>query len=276
MTPAPFSLVIAVSILCSPWGNTVIAQMRGHKDLSEPPPAATAGMGSGVERRENIIRATGLRPQFPDGVECTIIASPYGSPTRYDGSLRRDDRNAGLHGGMDLTLDAGTPLLAIAAGEVIAKGEGGRLEGIYLWLRHAPADTGRPFWVFSKYQHLSVLPTLNLGDRVGVGQVVALSGGSGTAGGHYGGAGYPHLHLTTTYGPNGEFRKMGMYGSMIKGQDAAIGDPLILYLQDIDDIEAAHSLPEGRKNVRVAVVDDAGSVHPAPGKTVWPTACRKK
>jgi len=50
--------------------------------------------------------------------------------------------------------DEGTPLLAIAAGEVIASGEGGRLEGFFIWLRHSPDDTDLPFWTYSKYQHL--------------------------------------------------------------------------------------------------------------------------
>lgn len=111
-----------------------------------------------VERRDHAIAASGLEAAFPDGHACQPIACPFASPTRYDGSRRPNDRNGGLHGGIDLSLSEGTPLLAVADGEVIALGEGGRMEGIYLWLRHSPEDTGLPYWVFSKYQHFSALP----------------------------------------------------------------------------------------------------------------------
>lgn len=114
---------------------------------------------------------------------------------------------------MDLSLNEGTPLLAVAVAEVIAKGEG-----------------GLPFWTFVKYQHLSEMPPLETGARVMPGQVVARSGSTGTAGGHYGAAGYPHLHLSTHYGPSGEFTVAGMFASLVKGSGAELGDPMRLYL----------------------------------------------
>lgn len=228
-----------------------------------------------VERRDHAIGASGLSVAFPGDHACAPIASPFSSPTRYDGSVRRGDRNSGLHGGIDLSLVSGTPLLAVADGEVIALGEGGALEGIYLWLRHAPGDTGSRYFVFSKYQHLSVLPTLKVGDRVMAGKVVGLSGATGTAGKHYGAAGYAHLHLTTFYGPSGEYEIKGMHGSMVSGKDARLDDPLILYLEGLQDIAAVRSLPDERKTVRPAVVRDDGSIHPQGRKTVWPVACRE-
>ncbi|MBI2087691.1 MAG: hypothetical protein HYT78_02995, partial [Deltaproteobacteria bacterium] len=37
----------------------------------------------------------------------------------------------GYHGGIDVSLAEGTPLLALAAGTVVSKGEGGQMEVIY-------------------------------------------------------------------------------------------------------------------------------------------------
>lgn len=229
-----------------------------------------------VERRDHAINASGLDAAFPEGHACQPIACPFASPTRYDGSRRPNDRNGGLHGGIDLSLSEGTPLLAVADGEVIALGEGGRMEGIFLWLRHSPEDTGLPFWAFSKYQHFSALPKLKVGERVKAGQVVGPSGATGTAGGHYGAAGYPHLHLTTFFGPSGEYEIKGMFASVVSGKDALLDDTLILYLRDLRELSDVRKLPEARRTVRPAVVDEDGSIVPPGSKTVWPVACKRK
>lgn len=228
-----------------------------------------------VERRDHAIIASALSVAFPSGYACEPISSPFASPARHDGSSRRGDRNGGLHGGMDLSLKTGTPLLAIAHGEVIALGEGGSLEGIYIWLRHTPKDTGSPYFVFSKYQHLSVLPTLKVGDRVKAGKVIGLSGATGTAGKHYGPHGYAHLHLSTFYGPSDEYEIKGTYGSMVSGKDARLDDPLILYLEDLHDSSAIRGFPDERRTARPAVVNDDGRIHPEGRKTVWPVSCRE-
>lgn len=226
-----------------------------------------------VERRDHAIIASGLSVAFPSGYACEPISSPFASSTRYDGSFRRGDRNAGLHGGMDLSLKTGTPLLAIADGEVITLGEGGALEGIYIWLRHTPEDTGLPYFVFSKYQHLSAPSTLKIGDRVNAGKVVGLSGATGTAGKHYGPNGYAHLHLSTFYGPSGEYEIKGMYGSLVSGKDARLDDPLLIYLEGLRDLSEMRSLPDERRTVRPAVISDDGRIHPEGRKTVWPVSC---
>jgi len=137
----------------------------------------------------------------------------------------RSGRLGGYHGGIDITLVEGTPLLALAAGTIVSKGEGAMLEGIYLWLRHSPEDTGLAYWVYSKYQHLESFPELEVGAKVAMGQMVARSGKTGTVGKHYGISGYPHLHLTTRkssggvewVGPRGETRGLPLF------------DPLAIY-----------------------------------------------
>lgn len=266
-TSITFTTLACLALLLS---SAADAQMRG-KRMGGGDGGGPSGPGGSVERREAAIEATGLMPSFPAGFACEPIASPYGSPTRYDGSQRRMDRNGGLHGGMDLTLGDGTPLLAIASGEVIAKGEGGQLEGIFLWLRIAPEDSGLPVWTFAKYQHLTTLPTIKVGARVTAGQAIAHSGGTGTAGGHYGAAGYPHLHLSTHYGPSGDFALLGMFQSMVKGEGAASGDPMRLYLKD-----GALPADASARTVAVAVVGPDGELNPAGSKTAWPVACRRE
>ncbi len=228
-----------------------------------------------VERLDHKITATGLGVEFPGGYACEPISSPFASPTRHDGSTRRGDRNTGLHGGLDLSLGIGTPLLAVAAGEVIALGEGGALEGIYLWLRHAPDDTGTPYFVFSKYQHLSTRPALRVGERVEAGAVVGSSGATGTAGKQYGPNGYPHLHLSTFYGPSGEYTIDGMFGSRVHGKDARLDDPLILYVEGLRDLSAVRGLADERRKVRPGVVGQDGRIHPEGRKTVWPVSCKE-
>jgi murein DD-endopeptidase MepM/ murein hydrolase activator NlpD len=174
---------------------------------------------------------------------------------------------------LDISLKPGTPLLAVARGTVIAKGAGAQLEGNYLWLKLAPDDTGFPFHLFAKYQHLADVPALNEGDTVEAGQVIALSGNTGTAGGHYGSAGYPHLHLSITAGQSGEFEKRGLFGSMIRGRGAGSADPLLLYAAGVTEPEAVYALPKDRKRVPVPVVGSDGIIRPAGSRVVWPVHC---
>lgn len=231
------------------------------------------GMGGGVKRLEYDVRATGLMPVFPPGYVCDAIASPYGSPYRFDGSLRRGDRNSGLHGGLDISLKEGTPLLALAAGKVIAKGEGGNLEGFYLWLQHAPADTGLPYWAYTKYQHLFELPVANVGDRVAAGQAIALSGMTGTVGQAFGPSGYPHLHLSLFVAAAPETIQEGAEESAIPPRDAKLSDPMLLFLPAGADFDRAAKLPDASKNLPVAAADRSGQIHPAGSKVVWPVYC---
>jgi len=223
---------------------------------------------AGAEDNPDAISPSGLRPVYPGEVRCPEISSPYGSRTRYDGSSRPAwAPGGGYHGGIDISLPEDVPLLALAAGTVAAKGEGGMLEGIYLWLKHAPEDTGLSYWVFSKYQHLLVSPDLEVGARVALGQVVARSGKTGTVGGkHYGMAGYPHLHLTTRKGARGD-------ETITQG---ALFDPLAVYHDAGAKTRgpAEPALPEGA--VPIPYVTPDGKIAAAGTRVVWPVACQPK
>lgn len=243
-------------------------------------PLAAQGQGRGSRQPPRAdfgqaLPGPGLSVAFHGNAACASIASPYGSPTRYDGSPRAVGGGQGsTHGGIDLSLAEGTPLLAVAPGVVFSTGEGGLLEGIFLWIAHLPERTGLGFAFLSKYQHLSERPKLDKGTPVGLGQPVASSGRTGTVGGYYGASGYPHLHLTLRAvadgkrallsGDGGEFRING---------DSVLMDPLTIYVPDLRSPQDAPGLPAERKRVVAGYVDANGLVRPGESKAVWPVAC---
>lgn len=246
---------------------TANAESQGKKGFMK----GSQGESEDVGIQRVSIRPSGLIPVFPADVTCPEVASPFASPTRYDGSFRPSSRYGGLHGGIDLSLDEGTPLLAIASGKVIGMGVGGQALGIYLWLQHAPEETGLPFWVYSKYQHLSELPKHEIGDKVQAGQVITISGKTGTTGGHYGDSGYPHLHLTTLAGSSAKYERKG---SKIIVEGLRNFDPVAIYLSGLKDFDEIERLPEDKKRVTIPYVSEKGSIHPAGSKVVWPVRCR--
>lgn len=216
----------------------------------------------------SMIRPSGLRPIFPTQARCSGVASPFGSQTRYDGSARPKWSFGGYHGGIDISLVEGTPLLALSAGTVVSKGEGGQLEGIYLWLRHSPEDTGLAAWVYSKYQHLQSLPELAIGARVAAAKVIARSGKTGTIGGHYGPAGYPHLHLTTRRSASGD----QIVGPREETQGTDLVDPLVIYRDAGIALSTVDSALR-KDEVRIPYSTTDGQVWPPGTRVVWPVAC---
>lgn len=227
---------------------------------------AQSRLNSNARQIDYEVKATGLTPEFPSGSNCPSIASGWGSQERFDNSTRLQNRNAGLHGGLDISLKEGTPLIAMASGNIIAKGEGGMLEGIYLWLQHAPIDTGLPYWAVVKYQHLSTMPLLNVGESVKLGQVIANSGKTGTVGRAFGPNGYPHLHVSLFIAPTAQPQNQ-----TTPPADGKLSDPLLLFLSPSADYANAAELPN--KTISVSIVDSAGKTEPAESKVVWPVRC---
>lgn len=219
--------------------------------------------------------AAGLSMTFHDNANCPPISSPYGSPTRYDGSMRQVGGGPdATHGGIDLTLREGTPLLAIAPGTVFAMGEGGRMEGNYIWLLHRPAESGLPYTFLVKYQHLQSVPRSRRGDPVARGQEIARSGLSGTTGGHYGSTGYAHLHLTIRWVPDDKAALVEQTGEAFAiARDSIQIDPLTLYVPDLRSPPEVLELPVERRKIVVGHVDSRGLVRPATARLIWPVAC---
>ena len=216
---------------------------------------------------------TGLKPVYPATAKCLEVKSSFGDTTRYDGSSRVLRANSGYHNGFDISADEGTPIVAIAAGEVVHKFTGGRLVGNQIILRHAPADTGLPVWIFTKYKHFDELPALEVGARVEMGQVLGPSGKTGTVGGHFGAWGYPHLHMSVYVNDTGEYRSIRR--SAIP-KDVRFLDPFAVYLKgppEPFDNHAVKALSEGAKVVRIPYKRTDGKVVPQGTKLVWPFMC---
>jgi len=164
---------------------------------------------------------------------------------------------------------------AIARGRVFSAGEGGMLEGIYLWVLHLPEESGLGFPFLAKYQHLSEPSPLRTGEPVRTGQELARSGKTGTVGGHYGATGYPHLHLTVRLlTAEGVQRAASGSGDFRLLRDSIIVDPLTVYVPGLRTPGDAAALPADKKVLRVATVDRAGTPRPAGAPSVWPVACR--
>jgi|KBSMisStandDraft_5_1062788.scaffolds.fasta_scaffold35504_2 murein DD-endopeptidase MepM/ murein hydrolase activator NlpD len=227
--------------------------------------AAQAQQDAGSE--DEPIAPSGLRAVYPAQARCPEIVSAFGAQTRYDGSMRPKNAFGGYHGGIDITLAEGTPLLALAAGTVVSKGAGGALEGNYLWLRHAPADTNLAYWIYSKYQHLETIPDLEVGQKLAAGQQVARSGKTGTMGKHYGAAGYAHLHLTTRKSTVGD-ESVVLRGT---GGNSVLFDPLAIFHEAARPRDAGR--PLDANSVIIPYVFPDGSLTPSGTRVVWPVAC---
>lgn len=210
-----------------------------------------------------------LSPVFYKNAQCEDIDSDFASRTRYDGSTRPSNRNGGKHGGTDWTINIGQPLLAIASGEVIHKGEGGMMEGKYIWLLHSPKDTGMPYWIYSKYQHLDKIPSIKIGTKVKVGDVIALGGDTGTKGGHYGHHGYPHLHLNIKKTKSPDYK---ITGSKIKPGKHINTDFLYLFEKTRHMPKAFIENPVKDTEVQISYMKD-GKIIPEDAKIIWPIEC---
>lgn len=218
--------------------------------------------------------STGLEPVYPDGADCPRVGSSFTSPYRSDGSRRQTLFFEGLHGGMDIAQPEGTPLLAVADGEIIVKHEGEKegIGGLGLWVRHSPEDTGLGKYVFVEYKHIARLPDLAIGERVKMGQVIAETGNTGTTGGHYGSAGFHHLHMTAYWSDGPEFR----FNRVLIPMGGQWLDPLALMRGGPLDSRAARDLPADQKKVQIPYKTTDGRVFPESTKVVWPYACRPK
>lgn len=213
---------------------------------------------------------TGLQPVYPADAKCPKGTSEFASPLRTDGSRRSRRYFDGLHGGYDIPVDDGTPILAMADGVVVQSSVGESIGGLKLILQHPPEATGLGVWVYTEYKHLREAPSLALGVRVRAGEVVAHSGKSGTTVGHYGEEGFAHLHLTVWYAAGPEFKAARMFVP----RDGYWMDPLALFLPGGPvDSRAVAQLSVEAKKVRISYRTTDGRTVPEGARVVWPFAC---
>lgn len=261
----------ACKILCSRGYSKACAAARGggrgghHKLMVE------LGERTLRQAQAHGLIGTGLTPAFPKDAKCTPIASPFASRTRYDGSRRVAWADFGRHGGMDLSLRIGTPIHAVFNGTVIHKRSGTRLIGIEMVVRQSPQDTGLKVWTFTTYKHFSRMPKVKVGQKIKRGEVIGLSGRSGTVGGYFGKRGYPHLHMSAFMNADGAYsirsgRVMIRHGRYV--------DPLAFFFRQSLDSSAIRKLPASERKVPIPYVTPDGTIVPADSPAVWPVACK--
>lgn len=212
---------------------------------------------------------TGLKPVYPADAACPVMDSMFATTVRGDGSPRSRRFFQGYHGGADIPVPEGTPILAIADGTLVHKNEGRNIGGIGVVLQHAPEDTGLPVWTYTEYKHLIELPALEIGARVKRGQVLAKAGLTGTTGGHYGEDGHSHLHLAAYLSPGKDYRGKVAFIPV----DGQWMDPLALYRRPPIDSQALAALPAAEKAVPISYQRPDGSTVPADARVIWPFAC---
>ena len=264
------SLTIIVALFV---GGCVSSQKLAKKGAIRVPPEII-GAFSPVRSKLFAMRArgfeeTGLSALYPKEVACDAMDSSFGSRYRGDGSLRSQKFYHGYHGGIDISVPEGTPIVAVAAGTVAAKHMGENIGGIAIILQHSPQDTGLPVWIYTEYKHLKELPNLEIGQRVSMGERIALAGKTGTGGPHYGPEGHSHLHLTAWYSDNPGFIK----GKMFLPKDGFWMDPLALFRGMPVDTKSVRELPPGEKAVLIPYKTKEGRLVPENTSVVWPLEC---
>jgi murein DD-endopeptidase MepM/ murein hydrolase activator NlpD len=145
-----------------------------HKSgIAKTPPSAPSGTAPAHPKKHAPPAPLGAVPEQYAGslrwpLDAYIVSSEYG------------ERWGKMHKGMDMAADAGEPVYAIAAGEVIYAGDGLRGYGNVVILRHDRKTS-------SVYAHNSELK-VKQGDQVTQGSLIALLGSTGHSTG-------PHVHF---------------------------------------------------------------------------------
>lgn len=107
----------------------------------------------------------------------------------------------GWHTGTDYAVPDGTPLVAMANGSVLYAGDTGGKEGVMLKVRSVDGSVGSYFWYL---MHLSKVH-VKVGKTVKAGDVVGLSGNSGTFEKNASGSYHVHVQLAKGYGEKREY-----------------------------------------------------------------------
>ena len=209
------------------------------------------GQGTPEEQIAAGLYETGLSPQMPADAECPEISLGFGTQLNRSGKKRTEDHGT-VHAGVDWVLPEGTPIVAIADGRVIERGEDLKdVRGNYVAIEHS----GLGARTYSSYVHLLGF-NVDRGQDVRRGQVIGYVGKTGNAT-------YVHLHLNV-YGD----QSMRVGGRRWKYRY----DYLQLLLGDMAPIDP---VKKREQKVPVAYIDQSGQIRPSGAKVIWPFACTK-
>lgn len=207
---------------------------------------------------------SGLEPLYPKDARCPAIDHIFGEPWR--GPMR-----GVRHHGADIPAPDETPILAIADGVVIAKYPGAEgFRGIEIVLQHAPEDTGLPVWGYTAYSHLKTMPTLEIGQRVRMGEPLGPTGRTGVPGRRR----EEHLHLGTFFSKSEKYVALEHRFIPVEGHYM---DPVALMRRQMPlDSHSMKALPEAEKRVQIPYKLTTGEIVPPDTKIIWPYACTPK
>ena len=213
---------------------------------------------------------TGLTPLIPAGFACPGVMD---DEFALDYSAKQG--RPFFHAGIDLAAPHETPVIAAAAGQVVAIfEESANPKGREVVILHLPETTGFPYWVYTQYTHLAQPPLVTLGQRVRQGELIGVNGNSGAR---------------RKPGSKNNRRPALHYGAFISDSEVHVVsngflipkngrwiDPLALYRASADfDSKKLSALDASSKKIAVRVALQDGSVHPLPGPFIWPMVCHK-
>lgn len=226
------------------------------------------------------MRITGSEPLFDERFECRGIDDGWA----IDYSARRS--RPALHGGIDIPAPRGTPILAIADGEVVALFDNHvTAVGVRVFLRHAPEQTGKPFWIYSEYAHLLQLPPFSIGQQVKRGDEVGKTSNTGISGqeararagdtsSRRGKVRRDALHFSVMYSDSPDYAVIDRNGGYLIPVGARWMDPVAIYRSAPPyDSDTLATLSAADKNVPIPFQIVGGGVYPEGSKLIWPYAC---
>jgi len=202
-----------------------------------------------------------LQPVYPDGFSCPRIDHIFGEEWR--GPVPDS-----IHTGADIPAGWYEPIYAMADGQVVAKftGEEG-YRGLQIVLRHTPAETGLPVWVYTLYSHFDKMPELKIGDRIRMGDYLGPNGKTGVpVKGRE-----PHLHLTIYYSTSPQY---AVTPNFIFPMKVHFTDPVALFRGQMPLHPAElRKLPDDRKRVAIVYKTKSGQISKLGARIIWPYVC---
>ena len=269
------AMVIAGSVLAQGFRGRNMEMGKGHLRAGAPGPDACAiGRWPDCDIQQATARGlfeTGLSPVFPAQAECRGIDEGYA----ISYAAKRGGREP-YHGGIDMPAPWGTPIIAAASGTVVGKFQGERsFRGIEIVLRHSPDDTGIPLWIYTQYAHCSEMPTLDLGQRVRMGDRLCPTGNTGIGmTGMQSNRRRPAIHFAAFFSTSEQYMVMR---NVIIPAEGHWMDPVGLFRKTLPlDSGAMKALPEAEKPIPISIMFDNGDTFPADTRIVWPYTCTRK
>jgi len=207
---------------------------------------------------------TGLEPAFVGGAACPEIDSEKWA---IDYSHKRPF--PAIHKGVDIPRPRGTPVRAVADGAMVGRfANDGNRKGIEVMLRHAPEQTGLPFWTYSQYTHLREMSPLPVGTAIRMGQEIGKTSNTGTMGRR---VRRDALHFAILYSRSPEWSNDGRF---VMPRDGYWMDPNAFYRREAPwESRSLAALPDDAKKVPVPYMKPDGTFMPAGTQRIWPYPC---